>query len=519
MHKAVAKYARSGKAMIAYQVIGQGSLDLVLIPGFPSNLEILAEDLGYGHLVQRLARFSRLIVLDPRGAGLSDGLDPTGQPDPELRSDDIRAVMDAAGCGRAALLGASDGAGQAVLFAARHPQRVRSLILHGGFASFRDPVQGFKRLRGQSQAVSGWGTGASLVTFAPARIDDHGFADWWGRLERFAASPTAAEAQMRMIAALDVQSLLSRVETPTLILHRSEDAHVGIEASRGLTRAIRGARLVELSGNEHPVWTGDVDAVADLVEEFLTGQRSVSQRDRVLAVALVAQILGPSGSHAASAAGRHMQERLALLHEALPKITARHGGMAGWSGPHRIDACFDGAARAVACAIDLRESAKALGLAVAQGLHAGDIDRSSGSPEGMAIDIAGLIAASTRHPDILLSRLAFDLVSGSGLQFTDHGALAAQPDHAAIQIVALSGERHLEPHGRSKPRLADLGVLSAREREVLGLVAEGTSNPQIAVQLGISEHTVKRHVANILLKLDLPSRAAAAGVAARQYEP
>lgn len=519
MQKAVVKYAHSGKATIAYQVIGQGSLDLVFIPGFPSNLEVLAEDLGYGHLVQRLARFSRLIVFDPRGSGLSDGLSLTEPANPEPRIDDIRAVMDAAGCGRAAVLGASDGAGQAVLFAARHPERVRSLILHGGFANFRDPVPGFKRLCALGGRTKGWGSGASLATFVPARIEDHSFADWWGRLERFAASPMAAEAQMQMIAALDIQSVIATVAAPTLILHRNEDAHVGIAASRGLARAIRCARLVELPGSEHPIWTGDVDGVADLVEEFLTGQRSASPHDRVLAVTLVAQILGPSGSHAAAAAGRQMQERLALLREALPKITARHGGLAGWSGPHRIDLCFDGAARAVACAMDLRESAKALGLAVGQGLHAGDVDRSSGTPEGTAIDIAGLIAASTRQPDILLSGLARDLVSGSGLQFIDRGTISAQPDHATILVVALSGERHLEPQGRSKSRPADLGVLSAREREVLGLVAEGTSNPQIAVQLGLSEHTVKRHVANILLKLDLPSRAAAAGAAARQYEP
>ena len=519
MQRAVIRYAQSGQTMIAYQVVGQGSLDLVLISGFPCNLEILAEDPGYSHFLQRLSRFCRLILFDPRGSGLSDGLDPTTLPDQTIRVDDIQAVMDAAGCSRAALLGASDGAAQALLFAARQPHRVRALVLHGSRTNFRDTATDLKRPRAGVESATGWGSGAARARIAPGRIDDSGFAEWWGRLERFAASPTAAAAQSRLIAALDVRDALPNIETPTLILHRSEDAQIEVEASRSLARAIRGARLVVMPGGDHPVWLGDVDAVADLVEEFLTGERSVLQGDRVLAVTLVVLILGPAGSHAAAAAGRHMNERLTLFRDALPRIMARHGGQSAWSGTQRIDACFDGAARAVACASALREFAQTLGLALAQGIHAGDIERASGALTGLAFDIAGLIAASTRHPDILLSRLASDLVTGSGLQFVDRGALPAQGNHAAVPVVALSGERHLEPLGRARHRSADLGILSGREREVLGLVAEGASNPQIAVQLALSEHTVKRHVANILLKLDMPTRAAAAGLAARQSEP
>ncbi len=198
MQKAITRYARSGEARIAYQVVGHGSLDLVLVPGFPSNLEILWEDPGYSRLVKRLATFCRLILFDPRGAGLSDAVDPHALPDLRTRMDDIGAVMEAAGCGRAALLGASDGAAQAMLFAATYPNRTRALVLHGGYASFQDAVMDAKRSRTNVEtAETAWGTGVTLARLAPGRADDRTFADWWARLERLSASPTAAAAQLR----------------------------------------------------------------------------------------------------------------------------------------------------------------------------------------------------------------------------------------------------------------------------------------------------------------------------------
>ncbi|MFH1793171.1 MAG: alpha/beta fold hydrolase, partial [Pseudomonadota bacterium] len=502
----------SGEARIAYQVVGHGALDLVLIPGFPSNLEILWEDPDYSRLVKRLSAFSRLILFQPRGSGLSDGVDPRALPDPRARVDDIRAVMDAAGCGRAALFGASDGAAQALSFAATCPERTRALVLFG----FPEAATDAKRPRATVEtAEASWGTGAGLARLAPGRADDRAFADWWGRLERLSASPTAAAAQARMSAATDVRDLLPAVAAPALLLHRTDDAYVRVEASRQLARDLKDARLVELPGRDHPVWLGDVDGVADLAEEFLTGERSVAHGDRVLAVLLVARVVGTSGGLAAAVASRHLEERVALFREALPRIVARHGGYGRWSGADRIDARFNGASRAASCAVALRETAAALGLSIAQGLHVGEIDMALELLSGEALDIADRIAASTRHADILLSKLASELVSGSGLQFRDRGSIAVEGLREPLAIVALASERHLEPLSRGKARPADLGVLSAREREVLGLVAGGLSNPHIAVQLGLSEHTVKRHVANILLKLDMPTRAAAAGLVAR----
>ena len=261
---------------------------------------------------------------------------------------------------------------------------------------------------------------------------------------------------------------------------------------------------------------GDVDRIADLVEEFLTGERPAADSDRVLAVLLVARIVGTSSGPAAAMAGRHLNERMELFRDAVPRVMARYGGHAQWPGADRIDARFNGAARAAGCAIALRETAASLGLAIAQGIHVGEIDTSLEPLSGSSLDLADRIATSARPPDILLSRLASDLVSGSGLQFADRGTLAVDGIHEPLPIVGLASERHLEPVTRGKVRPADLAVLSPREREVLALVADGLSNPHIAVQLGLSEHTVKRHVANILLKLELPTRAAAAGLAARQ---
>jgi pimeloyl-ACP methyl ester carboxylesterase/DNA-binding CsgD family transcriptional regulator len=516
MQKAVTRYAQSGDSLIAYQVVGQGAIDLVLVPAFPSNLEILAEDPGYNHLIQRLSRFCRLILFDPRGSGLSDRLGPNEAAHREMRVADLLALMEATGSGRAVLFGVSDGAAQALHFAACRPERVRALVLYGCHVGLGRPARTPRRAQAAAGLAAGWGTGAALARLAPDRADDRTLAEWWGRLERFSASPMAAAAQMQAIAATEVSDLLAHVEAPTLLLHRSQDAQNGVKASRDLAKVIRGARLVELSGRDHPVWMGDVDAVADQIEEFLTGERSISQGDQVLEVALVARILGASGRRATVATGRHMQERMELLRQALPRIMARHGGSAAWSGPQRVEGVVDGASRAVACAIALRDTAQDLGLALVQGIHAGDVDRVPGIPAGPVPDIAGLIAASGHSADILLSRLVCDLVSGAGLQFVERGALPAQSGHAPIPVLALSDERHLEPHTPDRLRAVDLGILSGREREVLGLVAEGARNPQIAVQLGLSEHTVKRHVANILLKLDLPSRAAAASLAARQ---
>lgn len=520
MRKVVTRYAKSGAANIAYQAIGQGPFDVVLVPGFPSNLEILWEDPGFVHLVRRLTTFCRLILFDPRGVGLSDGLDPDALPDTQMRCGDLLAVMDAAGSGRATLIGASDGAAPAILVAATQPSRCRSLVLFGGYACFLASVMDEKAVQAHLKAIeAGWGTGSGLLRMAPRRAEDRAFAGWWGRLERLSASPTTATALARMVRAVDVREFLSAVKAPTLVLHRVDDAQVPVKAGRQLARGIADARLVELGGQDHAIWMGEVDGVADLVEQFLTGEKPVAHGDRVLAALLVTRVLGIADSFGRTVQGRHLSERQDLFHEAVPRIVVRHGGQAQWNRSDRANARFSSAARAASCAVALRETAMALGLAVAQGIHVAEIDLSPDDLSGQAFDLTDRIAAAAGKSEILLTRLASDLISGSGLQFVDRGALSVPGSSIPLPLMSLSSERHLEPLNRTGGRTSNLAALTQREREVLALVADGLSNPLIAVNLGLSEHTVKRHVANILLKLDVPSRAAVAGLAAREGAP
>lgn len=515
MRPAETRYARSGETRIAYRAVGQGSLDIVLVPGFLSNLDILPEDPGYGRLVKRLSAFGRVVLFDRRGTGLSDR-DTRALPDLAAQVGDIAAVMDAAGCGRAALIGASDGAALSALYAATCPERVRALVLFAGYARFHGTVMDARRLRAFIDSIEAcWGNGATLALLAPSRSQDRHYADWWARLERLSMSPTGAAALVRMNAAIDVRGRLADIRARTLVLHATQDGYAGLEGGRDLARRIAGARLVELSGRDHPIWMGDVDRLADLIEEFLTGDRPVADRNRILTVLLVARLDAKAGRPATGIEGRLLDERMERFREAMPEAMQRHGGHAEWSGPERVVARFDGSARAAGGAIALREMAASLGLQIAQGIHVGEIDVSPGPLSGASLDVADRIAAAARPLDILLSRLASELVSGSGLRFVDRGTLAIDGMRDPLPVVALAAERHLEPV-RHEVRCADAGALSARERQVLALVADGLSNTRIAMQLGLSEHTVKRHVANILLKLDLPSRAAAAALVARQ---
>jgi pimeloyl-ACP methyl ester carboxylesterase/DNA-binding CsgD family transcriptional regulator len=508
------RYAKNGDIRIAYQVVGHGSLDLVFVPGFISNLEVHWEDPGYAHLLRRLSAFTRLILFDKRGTGLSDRVDAHALPSLETRMDDVRAVLDAAGSRRAALLGASEGAPMSILFAATYPQRTRSLVLYGGYAHFHTWVMGPEPLAAfMRRAEDTWGTGASLVNFAPGRVNDAHFSSWWARFERLSASPSAAVALARMNALIDVRNVLASIRVPTLAIHRANDVRVKIAGGRYLAEKIRGARFVEVPGRDHPIWTGDIDRVVDEIEEFLTGSRPVAAHDRVLATILVARLAAPQRL-AARLGDRGRGERLDRMRELQADAIARHGGHPLATGAEDMSAHFDGPARAVRCALVLRDAAEALGLDLAAGVHTGEVELRDGSIGGLAIHIAERISARAVTGEVLVSGVVTDLVAGSGLMFVERGNEAVDGLDGGLRLYAGADEQHV-----SAPRPAatsSLAALSEREREVLSLVAEGLSNAAIAKRLHLSDHTVKRHVANILLKLDLPTRAAAAALAGRQ---
>lgn len=509
MTQPATRYAKSGDVRIAYQVIGHGPLDLVFVPGFMSNLEVQWEDPGFTHLLNRLSTFTRLILLDKRGTGLSDRVDNHHLPTLETRMDDVRAVMDAAGSGRAALLGASEGGPMSILFAATYPQRTRALVLYGSYAHFHTWVMGRDALEGFIAGIeSSWGTGVSASLFAPDQSKDGRFPAWWGRFERLSASPGAAVALARMNAGIDVRSVLASVRVPTLVIHRRDDARIKFAGGRYLAEKIAGTHFVELSGRDHPIWTGDTDPVVDEIEEFLTGTRPAPVLDRVLATIVVAHLVSPA-QLAARFGDRKWSEMLDRLRETAHDIIARHGGQSGTVGVEEFTARFDGPARAVRCAVALRDAADGLGVKLSAGIHAGEIEMHSDTIAGFAVHVTEQISARAAAGEVLVSGVVTDLVAGAGLHFSERGSAPIEGIEGGLRLLAVVTEQHLEPAARPGGA-PSLDTLSAREREVLTLVADGLSNAAIATRLHLSDHTVKRHVANILLKLDLPTRAAAA---------
>jgi pimeloyl-ACP methyl ester carboxylesterase/DNA-binding CsgD family transcriptional regulator len=507
------RYATNGDVRIAYQVIGHGPIDLVFVPGFISNLEVQWEYPGFSHLLTRLGAFTRLIMFDKRGTGLSDRIDARHLPSLETRMDDMRAVMDAAGSGRAALLGASEGGPMSVLFAATYPTRTRALVLYGSYANFHNWVLSREGLEDFVRGIErAWGTGASAPRFAPDQDDR--FKAWWGRYERLSASPTAAVALARMNAEIDVRSALPAVRVPTLVIHRTDDVRIKITGGRYLAEKIPGARFVEMPGRDHPIWTGDVDRVVDEIEEFLTGARPMPDHERVVATIMVARLVAPERL-ATRLGDRLWSARIEAFCETAKQIIARHNGRQIGEGVTDVIAWFSGPGRAVRCAAAIREAARGLDLQVGAGVHAGEVDIHDDTVTGFPIHVAGLIAARAVADEILVSGVVSDLIGGFALHFVERSTEQFDGLRAPLRLLAVMTEQHLEPRTPS-PHEPSLEALSAREREVLTLVAEGLSNLAIAGKLKLSDHTVKRHVANILLKLDLPTRAAAAALLGRK---
>jgi pimeloyl-ACP methyl ester carboxylesterase/DNA-binding CsgD family transcriptional regulator len=509
------RYAGRGGSRIAYQVVGNGSIDVVLVPGFISNLDCQWEDPGFTRLLRRLSAFARVILFDKRGTGLSDRVDIHHLPSLTERVDDIRTVMTAAGSGRAVLLGASEGAALSIAFAAAEPARVRALMLCGGYAHFQSGVMGREALEGFCSEIEGaWGTGASLPRFVPARGKDARFRAWWARFERLSASPTAALALMRMNAQIDVRDRLGEIRVPTLVIHRRDDVWAKFTAGRQLAQKIEGARFVELAGRDHLIWTGEIERLADEIEEFITGVRPAPSHHSVLVTVVVARLVEPE-KIARQLGDGHWRERLDQFRQAATSAIAKFSGELSSAGTQEISAHFNSPARALSCALALRDKADSLDLKIAIGAHTGEIEIHEGALSGYAMHLTERIAACADAGQVLVSGIVADLVAGSGFHFVECPTERFKDDNNRLRLYSVMVEQHLEPLARPG-KTPSLDVLSNREREVLELVAGGLSNAAIAKQLDLSEHTAKRHVANILVKLDLPSRTAAAAIIARQ---
>lgn len=511
------RYARSGDVHVAFQVHGHGPVDIVVVPGFVSNVDLVWEMPGSARLLTRLGAFARVIHFDKRGTGLSDRLG--GIASLEQRMDDLRAVMDAAGSERAVIFGSSEGGGMSALFAAAHPTRVRALVLYGAYASYSAHVLSGARLaRYLADIEAGWGSGVTLRWLAPRWADRPDIRAAWARLEQHGASPHAALQVVAMNARIDVREVLPTIRVPTLVLHRKDDMRVPFAAGRFLAEHIPGARLVPLEGDAHPPGLGDVDAIADEIEAFVTGVRPHPPLATEARLAAILATEPASAGVAGSAAS--LEPYRAAVEEALTRFGGRSLGPAVSPEASSL-AAFDGPARAVRAAAALAAAAETLlGVRLKAGVHVGEVDvtEEDATAGGLALRVARAIARHARAGEILVSSTVRDLVAGAGLRLREHELRLplTETGGARLTLLAYAGE---DRESAAPADAGDVGSalteLSPREREVLRRVAAGLSNPAIAAALGLSEHTVKRHVANILLKLALPTRAAAAALAAR----
>ncbi len=420
------QYAKSDDYSIAYQVVGDSPLDLIFVPGFVSHIEHAWEDPDFARFLGRLASFSRLILFDKRGTGLSDRVPVKSLPTLEQRMDDVRAVMDAAGSDRAALFGVSEGGPMSMLFATTHPERVVALALYGTYAKrVRDgdypwaPMEEAHR-EFLSAVEREWGGPAQVESWAPSLSDDERFKRWWGRYLRLGASPAAARAVLEMTLDIDVRGILSAIRVPTLIMHRSGDRRIDVGGSRYLAEQIPHARFVELPGADHLPWVGDADAIVDEMAEFLTGTRHSADPARVLATVLFTDMVD-STSRAAQL-GDARWRALISDHDRLVRIElARFRGREIDRRGDGFIAIFDGPARAIRSALSIVERAHELGIQVRAGLHTGEIDMIESGIAGIAVHIGARVASLAGPDEVLVSSTVRDLVAGSGLSFSDRG--------------------------------------------------------------------------------------------------
>lgn len=427
MQQPQTRFALSRDVNIAYQVIGDGPIDLVFVMGWVSNIDEFWTEPSFARFLGRLAKFSRLIVFDKRGTGLSDRVDDKNLPTIEQRMDDVRAVMDAVGSQSAVLFGVSEGGPMSMVFAATYPERTRALITFGSYARFtptadhpwgRRPEE-FERQF--ADVVANWGRApVGLQLRVPSRANDEAFKQWWIRYLVRSATPRAANALTRMNMELDVRSALAAIAAPTLLMHRTGDRTLPVECSRYLAQHIRGARLIEFPGDDHIPWTSDVEPVLAEIEAFVTGSRPVEEADRVLATVLFADIVD-STQRAARIGDRawtgELQEFYGLARRELERFRGREIDTAG----DGYFATFDGPARAVRCAQSIAREMSQRGLTIRAGLHTGEVEVIGSKVGGIAVHIGARVATHAAPGEVIVSNTVKDLVAGSGLQFEDRG--------------------------------------------------------------------------------------------------
>ncbi|MBD0372270.1 MAG: alpha/beta fold hydrolase [Pyrinomonadaceae bacterium] len=419
-------YARSGDVNIAYQVIGDAPLDLVFVMGWVSHMEYFWREPNFARFLLRLASFSRLILFDKRGTGLSDRVPIDQLPTLEQRMDDVRAVMDAVGSERAALCGVSEGGPMCSLFAATYPEKTIALVMIGTYAKrLRDAEYPWaptteERTHFFEEIREHWGGPVGIEERAPTMACDAEFREWWATYLRMGASPGAALALTQMNAEIDVRHVLPSIHVPTLVIHRKEDQCLKVEEGRYVAERISGAKYVELPGQDHLPFVGDQDAILDEVEEFLTGVRHRLEPDRVLATVLFTRI-ADSQEHMERLGEKRWQELI-------NRLRAHIGKEINWFRGREVDmvgnrplAIFDGPARAVRCACAIVKYSSHMGIEMRAGLHTGECDMVEAKVGGIAAEIGIEVAGKASTGEVLVSNTVKDLVAGSGIRFEDKG--------------------------------------------------------------------------------------------------
>jgi class 3 adenylate cyclase len=420
-------YAESGDVHVAYQVVGDEhlGLDLVLVQGFASHLDLEWEYPPVARFFRGLASFSRLIRFDKRGLGLSDR---NVAPVPlEERMDDVRAVMDAVGSERAVLMGFSEGVPMSILFAATYPERVEALVLYGGMARATEAPdypwgpspEGFAEAT-RDLVMPIVYSGGDIDAWAPSLDEDPAAQEWLGRYRRAAMSPDGIEAVIAMFLDTDVRHVLPTLHVPTLVLHRHGDRVVNWRASKWMAEQIPGARRVELPGQDHFPWAGDSDAIVEEVRAFLTGTRVADEPDRVLATVMFTDVVG-STERAAALGDRRWTALLDAHDDAVRRELVAYRGREIKTMGDGFLATFDGPARGIRCARAIRDAAANLDVDVRVGLHTGEIELRDDDVGGIAVHIGQRVAAAAQPSEIVVSSTVKDLVAGSGIEFEDRG--------------------------------------------------------------------------------------------------
>jgi pimeloyl-ACP methyl ester carboxylesterase len=430
------RYARSGDVNIAYQVVGDGPIDLVFVMGWVSHLDCFWREPSFARFLNRLASFTRLILFDKRGTGLSDRVGEL--PTLEQRMDDVRAVLDAVGSRNAALLGISEGGPLCTLYATTYPERTLALVMIGTYAKRRwapdYPWAPTPEEREQflDEIRRHWGGPVGIDTRAPSKMHDPAFREWWSTYLRLGASPGAALALTRMNADIDIRHLLPAVRVPTLIIHRTEDRCLTIEEGRYVAAQIPGAQLVELPGDDHLPFVGDQDAILAAIEQFLEGRRDTADANRVLAT-LVTGTLRDEDARA--------EVRPAFEAFVRREVEWYRGRLLELSSA-QVQAAFDGPARAIRCAMALAAVAPRFGWPMQLGLHTGECQVDGHQILGTAVELSARLSRVAAPGEVLVSRTVHDLVAGSGLEFDPRGVRRLGDDEQPWEIFTPKSAAH-----------------------------------------------------------------------------